>query len=99
METLGVEQIILSTQPKYTTLKNRYNIIMQKIITKTIILLAVLTLALSVNYIFAAWVGPTQAPPGGNTPTPVHVGTTAQVKDGGAISSKPYCNRWIVFSR
>ena len=56
---------------------------MQKTITKTIILLAVLTLALSVNYIFAAWVGPTQAPPGGNTPTPVHVGTTNQVKDGG----------------
>ena len=56
---------------------------MQKIITKTIILLAVLTLALSVNYIFAAWTGPTEAPPGGNTPTPVHVGTTNQVKDGG----------------
>jgi hypothetical protein len=56
---------------------------MQKIITKTIVLLAVLTLALSVNYIFAAWTGPTEAPPGGNTPTPVHIGTTAQVKDGG----------------
>ena len=56
---------------------------MQKIITKTVVLLAVLTLALSVNYIFAAWVGPTEAPPGGNTPTPVHVGTTDQVKDGG----------------
>jgi hypothetical protein len=56
---------------------------MQKIITKTIILLAVLTLALSVNYIFAAWVGPTEAPPGGNTPTPIHIGTTDQVKDAG----------------
>jgi hypothetical protein len=56
---------------------------MQKIITKTIILLAVLTLALSVNYIFAAWTGPTEAPPGGNTPTPIHIGTTDQVKDGG----------------
>jgi len=56
---------------------------MQKTITKTIILLVVLTLALGVNYLFAAWTGPTQAPTGGNTSTPVHVGTTDQVKNGG----------------
>jgi hypothetical protein len=60
-----------------------YNIYMQKTITKFLILTITLTLALSVNYIFAAWVGPTQAPPGGNTPTPIHVGSTNQVKDGG----------------
>ncbi len=56
---------------------------MQKHITKFLILTIILTAALSVNYLFAAWTGPTQAPPGGNTSTPVHVGSTNQVKDGG----------------
>ena len=56
---------------------------MQKTITKTLILAFVLTAALGVNYLFAAWTGPTQAPTGGNTSTPVHVGTTDQVKNGG----------------
>ncbi|GEM_PF-976140 len=56
---------------------------MQKHITKFLILTIILTAALSVNYLFAAWVGPTQAPPGGNTSTPIHVGSTDQVKDGG----------------
>ena len=56
---------------------------MQKHITKFLILTIILTAALSVNYLFAAWVGPTQAPPGGNTSTPIHVGSTNQVKDGG----------------
>ena len=56
---------------------------MQKGITKFLILTIILTAALSVNYLFAAWVGPTQAPPGGNTSTPVHVGSTDQVKEGG----------------
>lgn len=56
---------------------------MQKTISKTIILLAVLTLALSVNYLFAAWTRPTQTPPAGNTAQPIHVGTTDQVKNGG----------------
>ena len=57
--------------------------IMQKHITKFLILTIVFSAALSVNYLFAAWVGPTQAPPGGNTSTPIHVGSTNQVKDGG----------------
>ena len=56
---------------------------MQKHITKFLILTIILTAALSVNYLFAAWVGPTQAPPGGNTSTPIHVGSTNQVKEGG----------------
>jgi len=56
---------------------------MQKTITKTLILAIVLTAALGVNYLFAAWTGPTQAPPAGNTDAPVHVGTTDQVKNGG----------------
>jgi len=51
-------------------------------ITKFLLLTIAFTFALSVNYIFAAWTGPTQAPPGGNTPTPVHVGLTTQTKDG-----------------
>lgn len=50
---------------------------------KLFILIAVLAIALSVNFIYAAWTGPTQAPPGGNTPTPVNVGTFNQVKDAG----------------
>jgi hypothetical protein len=56
---------------------------MKKSLTKFLILTIILTAALSVNYLFAAWVGPTQAPPGGNTATPIHVGSTNQVKDGG----------------
>ena len=56
---------------------------MQKTITKSLILVAVLTVALGVNYLFAAWTGPTQAPTGGNTSTPVHIGSTDQIKDGG----------------
>jgi len=56
---------------------------MQKTITKSLILTAVLVTALGVNYLFAAWAGPTQAPTGGNTSTPVHIGSTDQVKDGG----------------
>ena len=56
---------------------------MRKNLTKFLILTIVFSAALSVNYLFAAWVGPTQAPPGGNTSTPIHVGSTNQVKDGG----------------
>lgn len=56
---------------------NKQNII------KFLLLLIAFTFALSANYLFAAWSGPTQAPTGGNTPTPVHVGATDQVKDGG----------------
>ena len=56
---------------------------MKKHITKFLILTIILTAALSVNYLFAAWVGPTEAPPGGNTSAPIHVGSTNQVKDGG----------------
>jgi len=56
---------------------------MRKNLTKFLLLTIAFTFALSVNYIFAAWTGPIQAPPGGNTPTPLHIGTTNQVKDGG----------------
>ena len=56
---------------------------MQKTVTKFLILTIVFIFALGVNYLFAAWTGPTQTPPAGNTSTPVHVGTTDQVKNGG----------------
>ena len=46
-------------------------------------LIIAFTFALSANYIFAVWTGPTQAPPGGNTPTPVHIGAVDQVKYAG----------------
>jgi hypothetical protein len=58
---------------------------MKKNITKFLLLVIAFTFALSVNYLFAAWTGPTQAPPGGNTPAPVHVGLITQTKDGGLI--------------
>jgi hypothetical protein len=48
--------------------------------TKTIILALILTLGMS--YVMA-WTGPTSTPPDGNTPTPVNVGATDQVKNGG----------------
>lgn len=56
---------------------------MQKTLTKSLILTAILTTALGASYLFAAWTGPNQAPPGGNTETPIHIGSTNQVKDGG----------------
>ena len=51
-------------------------------ITKFLIITIAFTFALSASYIFAAWTGPTQAPPGGNTSTPIHVGGTTQTKNG-----------------
>ena len=56
---------------------------MQKTITKLLILTIAFTFVLSASYLFAAWTGPIEPPPGGNTPTPIHVGTTNQVKNGG----------------
>ena len=50
---------------------------------KFFILAAALALGLGVNYIYAAWTGPTEAPPGGNTPTPVNLGIVNQIKDAG----------------
>ncbi len=42
-----------------------------------------LVLTLGATYAYAAWTGPTSAPPNGNTPAPVNVGTTNQIKNGG----------------
>lgn len=46
------------------------------------ILVLALILAAGVPYALA-WTGPTAPPPGSNTPAPVNVGTTNQVKTGG----------------
>jgi len=42
----------------------------------------ILSLALGMNYLYAAWTAPTAPPPGGNVSAPVNIGTTAQVKNG-----------------
>ena len=70
---------------------------MPKSLIKFLILTIILTAALSVNYLFAAWVGPTQAPPGGNASTPIHIGSTNQVKDGGLSvnSLSVFGNGWF----
>ena len=40
---------------------------MRKNLTKFLLLVIAFTFALSINYIFAAWTGPIQAPPGEET--------------------------------
>jgi len=42
-----------------------------------------LVITLGVTYVYAAWVGPTAAPPGNNTDAPINTGTTDQIKNGG----------------
>lgn len=55
---------------------------MKTFISKNIKLLALsLVIGLSVSYV-GAWTGPTAAPTGGNTPAPINVGSTEQVKTG-----------------
>jgi len=52
---------------------------LQKIIA---LLVGVLTLTLTISYLILAWTEPSQAPPGGNIPAPINVGTSAQTKTG-----------------
>jgi len=42
-----------------------------------------LVITLGVTYAYAAWVGPTAAPPNNNVSAPVNIGAIDQVKDGG----------------
>ncbi len=49
---------------------------------RSIFVLAIALSLASASTAFAAWTGPTQAPPGGNVAAPINVGTTAQTKDG-----------------
>jgi len=44
-----------------------------------------LLIVFGISYAMAAWTGPTQAPPGGNTSAPLNVGSTGQSKSGGLI--------------
>jgi len=56
---------------------------MSEKLQKTIALLVgVLTLTLTISYLILAWTEPSQAPPGGNIPAPINVGTSAQIKQG-----------------
>jgi len=54
------------------------------------VLLLALMIGFGVSYAFATtgWQEPTQAPPGGNTPAPVNVGTVDQVKEAGLSLDK-----------
>lgn len=45
--------------------------------------LATLLIVLFSVGLISAWAGPTNAPPAGNTPKPINIGTENQVKDGG----------------
>ena len=51
-------------------------------LAKFLTLLAIILVALSVNYLYAAWTAPTAAPTGGNIAAPVNVGSTFQDKTG-----------------
>lgn len=54
-----------------------------KTITQSIkVLILALVLAVGISYV-SAWTGPTATPPAGNTDSPINVGTTAQIKNGG----------------
>ena len=45
----------------------------------------VLAVCFLMGYIVLAWTEPTQAPPGGNVPTPLNTGNVGQSKEGGLI--------------
>jgi len=56
---------------------------MKKDLLNTLKILTVaIILSFSISAVFAQWVPPTQAPPGGNVDAPINVGATGQVKDG-----------------
>jgi len=47
------------------------------------ILAAAIILSFGISAVYAQWVPPTQAPPGGNVDAPINTGETAQIKNGG----------------
>lgn len=55
--------------------------------------IVILSLVLSgaIGYSFAAWVAPSGAPPSGNPPPPINVGSSSQVRDGNL-----YLNNYLV---
>lgn len=50
--------------------------------TQLFLILFVAFFALFVVSVIGAWTGPTQAPPNGNVPAPVNVGSVSQIKNG-----------------
>ena len=55
---------------------------MKQLIQPIKILILAIVLSIGVSYVYA-WTGPASAPPEGNTPVPINVGATTQVKIGG----------------
>ncbi len=73
---------------------------LKKDFTQTLkILLAAVVLSLGITYVYA-WTTPTVAPPGGNTPAPLDVGTTTQSKLGQLVintnTNSPYAQGLVV---
>jgi hypothetical protein len=54
--------------------------------------IAVLVMSLLAGYLIFAWTEPSQNPPGGNVPTPINVGSTAQTKTGNLTLPNLYLN-------
>ncbi len=52
------------------------------LLAKTSLIALVVGLALTTNYLYAAWSAPTANPPSNNTDAPINTGTASQVKDG-----------------
>jgi len=52
----------------------------------------ILAMAFLIGYIVLAWTEPSQAPPGGNVPAPINVGSTAQTKAGNLTLPNLYLN-------
>jgi hypothetical protein len=51
---------------------------------------------LLVGYVVFAFSPPTQAPPAGNTPTPLNVGSTTQTKQGGLTAGELRTNNLCI---
>jgi len=49
------------------------------------ILAIAFVLSMGMSLVYAMWSSPTQAPTGGNTPTPINVGNTTQLKSGNLV--------------
>lgn len=65
---------------------------------KLAVLSAILAVVLTVNYLNAAWTGPTASAPNNNVDAPVNIGSTAQVKAGGlSIDSNFSVAGWSIF--
>jgi hypothetical protein len=64
----------------------------RKIQRFVLLIVGVLAMCFAIGYLVFAWVEPTQAPPGGNAPAPINVGSTAQTKTGNLTLPNLYLN-------